>query len=292
MEMTELTITTNGVALAATTAGDPADPAVLLLHGAGQSSVAWEDEFVDRLVAGRRFVIRYDTRDAGRSTSYPVGSPEYGLPDLVADADGVLDELGIDRAGVVGMSQGGAVAQLLALDHPGRVASLILVSSTPGGPGHQHPDLPAVTDEILAVLNEQAPEHDWADRAAVVDYLLDAERPFVAASRPFDEPGVRAAAERAVDRADHTIAAQLTNPYLLGAGTAWRSRLGEIAAPTLVLHGTEDPLFPYGHGVALMKEISGARLIALEGVGHELVPRRTWDLAVPAILEHTGAGRS
>ncbi len=287
-----MTIATNGVELAATTAGDPADPAVLLLHGAGQSSVAWEDEFVARLVAGRRLVIRYDSRDAGGSTSSSVGSPEYGLPDLAADAAGVLGELGIDCAAVVGMSQGAAVAQLLALHHPDRVASLTLVSSTPGGPGHQHSDLPGVTGEIRALFETEAPGPDWTDRAAVVEYLVEAERPFAAASRRFDEDGVRAAAERAVDRAGSTIAAQLTNPYLIDAGPAWRSRLGEITAPTLVLHGTEDPLFPYGHGVALAKEIPGARLIALEQVGHELFPTHTWDLVVPAILEHTAGARA
>ncbi|WP_163509038.1 alpha/beta fold hydrolase [Fodinicola acaciae] len=285
----ETTIATNGVELAVTTAGDPADPAVLLLHGAGQSSAAWDDEFVERLVAGRRFVIRYDSRDTGRSTSSPVGSPTYGLPDLVADAAGVLNELGVDRAGVVGMSQGSAVGQLLALDHPDRVASLILMSSTPGGPGHDTPDLPPPTDEIMALFKEEAPTPDWADRAAVVDYLVDAERPFAASSRTFDEVSVRAGAERAADRADDTIAAQLTNPYLIDAGPAWRPRLGEISAPTLVMHGTEDPLFPYEHGVALAKEIPGARLIGLEAVGHEIFPRHSWDIVVPAILEPTSA---
>lgn len=290
--MTERTIATNGIHLAVTTAGDPADPAVLLLHGAGQSSVAWEDEFVDRLVAGRRFVIRFDSRDAGRSTTYPVGSPTYGLPDLVADAAGVLDELGVDRASVIGMSQGSAVAQLLALNHPDRVASLTLASSTPGGPGHDHPDLPAPTDDILALFQEEPPQPDWSDREAVIEYLVDAERPFAAASRPFDETGVRAAAVRAADRAGDTIAAQLINPFLISAGPAWRSRLGEITAPTLVFHGTEDPMFRYDHGVALAKEIPGARLIALEEVGHELFPRHTWDLVVPTLLEHTDIDRA
>lgn len=287
MKTTERTIATNGVELAVTTAGDPADPAVLLLHGAGQSSAAWEDEFVARLAAGRRFVIRYDSRDAGRSTSYPVGAPAYGLPDLVADAAGLLDALGIDRAGVVGMSQGAAVAQLLTLDHPGKVSALTLSASTPGGPGHHQPDLPGITEELSAFFTAEPPAPDWTNRAAVVDYLVDVERPFAATSRPFDEAGMRAAAERAADRAGTAIAAQLTNPFLISAGPEWRARLGEITAPTLILHGTEDPLFPYGHAVALADEIPGARLVALDHVGHALFPRHTWDLAVPAILEHT-----
>ena len=291
MKVTELTIATNGVELAATTAGDPADPAVLLLHGAGQSSAAWEDGFVARLVEGGRFVIRFDSRDTGGSTSYEVGSPGYGLLDLAADAIGVLDELGVDRAHVVGMSQGSAVSQLLALHYPDRVASIALTGATPGGPGHQNPDLPPPTDEIRASFVDEAPAPDWADRDAVVEYLVDAERPYAAKSHPFDEAGMRAAAERAVDRAGDSIAAQVNNPFLISVGPEWRARLGEITAPTLVLHGAEDPMFPYGHGVALAKEIPGARLVALEHVGHELFPSRTWDLVVPTLLEHTEASR-
>ncbi|WP_232664462.1 alpha/beta fold hydrolase [Pseudonocardia sp. TRM90224] len=292
MGMTERTIKTNGVEVAMTTAGDPTDPAIVLMHGAGQSSAAWDDEFVARLATGGRFVIRFDARDTGRSTSYPVGAPEYGLPDLVADTVGLLDELGIDRAGIVGMSQGSAVAQLLAIDHPDRVSSLTVIASTPGGPGHDNPDLPTFSDRILASFQDEAPQPDWDDRTAVVEYLVDAERPYAATSRPFDEEGVRAAAERAVDRAGRTIAAQVTNPFLISAGPAWRQRLGEVTAPTLVLHGTEDPFFPYGHGVALAKEIPGARLVALEAAGHEVPPKHTWDVVVPALLEQTAGDRS
>ncbi|MEJ3651753.1 alpha/beta hydrolase [Actinomycetes bacterium KLBMP 9759] len=291
IDMTERTITANGVELATTTAGDPTDPAVLLMHGAGQSSAAWEDEFVSRLAAGGRFVVRFDARDAGRSTTYPVGAPEYALPDLGADAVGVLDELGIERAGVVGVSQGSAVAQLLALDHPDRVASLTTIAATPGGPGHDNPDLPAPTEAVLASFQDETPPPDWDDRAAVVAYLVDAERPFAATSRPFDEAMHRAAAERAADRAGATIAAQVTNPFLISAGPAWRARLGEITAPTLVLHGTEDPFFTYDHGVALAKEIPGARLVALEATGHEMPPRHTWDVVVPALIEQTAQAR-
>ena len=130
---------------------------------------------------------------------------------------------------------------------------------------------------------------DWSDRAAVIDYLVEAERPFAAHSRAFDTDGMRAAAERVVDRTAD-IAAQLTNPYMIDAGEPWRGRLGHLNVPTLVLHGTEDPLFPIGHGRALAAEIPGARFIPLEQTGHEVFPRHQWDIVVPAILDHT-AGR-
>ena len=290
MSTSERIVKANGVELCVESFGDPADPAVLLIHGAGHSLLAWDEDFVGRLVAGGRQVIRYDSRDAGRSTGYPAGSPAYGLGDLVADAAALLDALGITAAHVVGMSQGAAVAQLLALDHADRVASLTLASSTPGGPGHHHPDLPAMSQEIQELFANEPAEPDWSDRAAVIDYLVEAERPFAARSRPFDTDGMRAAAERVVERTAD-IAAQLTNPYLIDAGEPWRGRLGQVGARTLVLHGTEDPLFPIGHGRALAAEIPGARFTPLEQAGHEVFPRHQWDLVIPAILDHT-AGRS
>jgi pimeloyl-ACP methyl ester carboxylesterase len=285
MSTGERIVQANGVRLCVESFGDPADPAVLLIHGAAHSLLAWDEEFVARLVAGGRQVIRYDSRDSGRSTAYPVGAPGYGLRDLVADAAALLDVLGISAAHVVGMSQGSAVAQLLALGHPDRVASLTLASSTPGGPGHYHPDLPAPEPEIQKLFANEPAAPDWSDRAAVIDYLVEAERPFAARSRRFDTDAMRAASARIVARATD-IAAQLTNPFLIDAGEPWRERLGRIGAPTLVLHGTEDPLFPIGHGQALAAEIPGARFIPLAQTGHEVFPRQLWDTVVPAILEH------
>ncbi len=281
--------TATGVELCVESFGDPADPAILLIHGAGHSLLAWDEEFVGRLTAGGRRVIRFDSRDAGRSTGYPAGEPAYGLGDLAADAAALLDVLGIAAAHVVGMSQGAAVAQLLALDHADRVASLTLASSTPGGPGHHHADLPGASQGLQKFFANEPAAPDWSDRAAVIDYLVEVERPFAANSRPFDTDGMRAAAERVVDRTAD-IAAQLTNPFMIDAGEPWRARLGHVSAPTLVLHGTEDPLFPIGHGHALAAEIPGARFIPMEQTGHEVFPRHQWDMVVPAILDHT-AGR-
>ena len=289
MSTNEQIVKANGVELCLESFGDPADPAVLLIHGGGHSLLAWDEEFVGRLVAGGRRVIRYDSRNAGRSTGDPAGAPGYGLGDLVADAVALLDALGITAAHVVGMSQGAAVAQLLAVDHADRVASLTLASSTPGGPGHHHPDLPGSSPELQEFFADEPAAPDWSDRAAVIEYLVEAERPFAAHSHPFDADGMRAAAARIVDRAVD-IAAQLTNPFMISAGEPWRDRLGRITAPTLVLHGTEDPLLPIGHGQALAAEIPGARLILMERTGHEVFPRHQWDTVVPALLEHT-AGR-
>ena len=248
--------------------------------------LSWADGLCERLAAGSRHVIRYDSRDAGRSVAYKPGAPRYALRDLVADAVGLLDSFGLPRAHLLGMSQGAAIGQLLALDHPDRVASLTLASSTPGIPGHEDPDLPGISDELRAFFADEPPEPDWTDRAAVTDYLVEAERPFAARSRPFDEAAMRELAGRVYDRSN-SIQSNLTNPFILDAGEPWRERLAALATPTLVIHGTEDPMFPYEHAVALAEEIPGARLLALEQTGHEYFPRGTWDLVVSAILRHT-----
>jgi pimeloyl-ACP methyl ester carboxylesterase len=271
----------NGVDLCVETFGDAADPVILLIMGSGASMDWWEDDFCERLAAGRRFVIRYDHRDTGRSVSYPPGAPGYESPDLLADAVGVLDALRVPRAHVVGFSMGGAIAQLMALDHRERVASLTLISTSPAGPDR---DLPPMTEEARAAF-AQAAEPDWSDRSSVVDHLTHLARVCAGRSHPFDEAAVRDLSERVIDRTTN-IESSSTNHNALSGGDRWRERLGELDTPTLVMHGTEDPFFPYGHGLALAREIRGAELLALEATGHEL-PRPAWDVVVPAILEHT-----
>jgi pimeloyl-ACP methyl ester carboxylesterase len=275
----------NGVDLCVETFGHPADPAILLIMGAASSMLWWDDEFCRQLAAGPRFVIRYDQRDTGRSVTYEPGAPGYTFPDLLGDAVGVLDALDVTRAHLVGMSMGGAVAQLAALDHPERVASLTLMSTSPAGPAE--PDLPPTTEELRAHFAAEAPTPDWSDRAAVIDHAVEDLRPYASPSRPFDEAAYRDLAGREFDRATN-IESSVTNHFVLEGGNRWRERLGEVVAPTLVIHGDEDPLFPLGHAEALAREIPGARLLVLERTGHEL-PRETWDVVVPAILAHTSA---
>jgi len=270
----------DGVALCVQTFGDPADPAVLLVHGAGNSMLSWDEALCGRLAAGGRLVVRYDLRDAGRSITYEPGAPPYALRDLVADAAGLLDALGLAQAHVVGLSLGAGIGQLLAIEHPDRVAALTLASSTPGIPGQEGGDLPGPADGLFA---NEPPEPDWTDRAAVIEHLVESERPYASSSRGFDEAAMRSLATRVVDRTT-SVQAMLTNVFMIDAGGAWRPRLADIAAPTLVLHGNEDPLFPLDHGRALAAEIPGAELLALERTGHEYPPPETWDAVVPAIL--------
>jgi pimeloyl-ACP methyl ester carboxylesterase len=279
----ERIVRANGVDLCVETFGDSSDPAILLVAGAGSSMLSWEEGFCERLAAGSRFVIRYDHRDTGRSITYAPGAPKYTGLDLGGDAVGILDALGVDRAHLVGISMGGGIAQLVALDHPDRVASLTLISTSPGsGPG-----LPETSEELRAHFARATAEPDWSDRAAVVDYIVEDARAYAGKSRPFDEAAWRDLAGRDFDRSIN-LASSMKNHFLIDGAGSWRERLGEMRIPTLVLHGTEDPLFPYGHGVALANEIPGAQLVPLEQTGHEL-PRAVWDVVVPAILRHSGA---
>ena len=268
------------------TFGDAAHPAILLIHGAGSSLLSWDEDLCRLLAAGGRFVIRYDLRDAGRSVTYEPGSTRYGLDDLAEDAVGLLDALDTDRAHIVGMSVGGGIGQLLALDHPEHVASLTLASTTPGGPGPPNPDLPGPTPELMAFFANEPPAPDWSDREAVIDYLVETERPFAARSRPYDEAAMRELAGRVFDRSTN-LEWGLANAFLQDSREPWRERLGSITAPTLVIHGTEDPAFPYSHAVALADEIPGAELLPMEATGHEYFPPHTWDVVVPALLRHT-----
>src|SRR5919112_101349 len=286
MEPNERIVRANGVDLCVQTFGDRADPPILLTMGGGSSMDWWEDGFCERLAAGSRLVLRYDHRDTGRSVSYEPGAAPYSLRDLAEDAVGLLDALGLDSAHVVGMSMGGWIGQLVALDYPDRVASLTLVSTSPTA-GPSDPDLPEMSEELQAFFAEEASEPDWSDRTAVIDSIVEGERRF-AGSRPFEEAAIREVAARAFDRTTD-FASRITNHAAIDSGDRWRERLREVSVPTLVIHGTEDPMYPYPNAVALAKEIPGARLLALERVGHEVPPRALWDVVVGAILQHTAS---
>ena len=277
----------NDVELCAQTFGNPTAPALLLIGGAEASMDWWDDELCERLATGGRFAVRYDTRDTGRSTTFPPGKPPYPGDALLDDAIGVLDALGLAAAHLVGISMGGGIAQHLAVHHVDRVASLTLIATSPDGPsGPDHPELPPMSEDLAAKFAEggdAAP--DWADRDAVIAYYTEGERAF-AGTIPVDEERVRRVVGRAWDRSPSMASAQ--NHWQLG-GEPIRARLGEITAPTLVLHGTADPLFPYAHGEALAREIPGARLVPLEGMGHQMPPPELWDIVIAEILSISDA---
>ena len=284
--MAEQMIEANGVELCTEPFGDPAHPPILLIMGTGASMLWWEEGFCQLLADGGRFVIRYDHRDTGRSVTYEPQRPGYSGADLVADAAGVLDAFGIPSAHLVGVSAGGAFAQLLALDRPDRVSSLVLISTSPAVPEER--ELPPPTDELVRFVSTAAV--DWSNPESVIDYLVDYSRVLAGERRPLDEAATRRLVRHDVNRARNFAALQ--NHDVLAEGEASRGTLSAITAPTLVIHGTTDPMFPLAHGKALAEEIPGARLLSLEDAGHG-VYRADWERIAGAVLEHTAvSGRA
>ena len=278
--MAERLIEANGVELCTESFGDPTHPAILLIMGIGASMLWWEEGFCRMLADGERFVIRYDHRDTGRSVTYAPGRAEYSGADLADDAVGVLDAYGITAAHIVGASAGGAFAQVLALDHPERVLSLVLISSSPAVAGHR--ELPGPTNEFVRYVSTA--QVDWSDVASVIDYIVDYSRVLAGGERTFDEAAVRALVRRDVERARDPAAAQ--NHSSMPDGNRTHAPLATITAPTLVVHGSADPMFPIQHGQALAQLIPGATLLTIDGAGHG-VERPDWNTLVDAVLRHT-----
>jgi len=291
--MIEQAIRANGVRLCMESFGDCGDPPLLLI---GNSMLEWDRELCALLAAGDRLVLRYDLRDTGWSTTVDPGAPAYTLRDLADDAAGLVDALGLPDAHVMGRGPGGWIAQLLALDHPGRVRTLTLVGTRPTSPGKADADLPDHAPELMAALFS-GHRPDWTERASATEAMLRSGRAF-AGSGGFDEQAARAHFEAVFDRTVAALpagidlgAAQRANLQSaqfasMKGGGRWRERLGQIAAPTLVVHGEDDPFFPIGNGEALAAEIPGATLLRLPGVGQELPPR-VWDEFAGALLAHT-----
>ena len=280
----EKVVRANGVDLCVQEFGAPGDPGVLLIAGAASSMDWWEDGLCERIAAGGRRVVRYDFRDTGRSTASAAGSPGYTGQDLVDDAVALLDVLRLAPAHLVGISMGAGIARQIAVGHPHEVATLTMLSSTPAGSGE--PGLPPPDPRLAAFFADPPPAPDWSDRAAVVDHVVAGVRAF-AGDLGVDEPRVREVAGRMYDRTTDVAASQ-TNHWILDGGGAEREP-GGVTVPTLVIHGTADPLFPIAHGEALARETPGAVFLPLPGVGHEHPPEPFWDTVVDALLRHTAA---
>ena len=274
----------NDVRLCTESFGDPADPPILLVMGLAGSMLWWQEEFCGLLAERGRFVIRYDHRDTGRSTTYEPGSPGYTGEDLLGDAVAMLDEYRLAAAHVVGVSAGGALAQLLALDFPRRVLSLVLISTSPAVAVDR--SLPPPSAAFTRFVRSATV--DWSDPSSTIEYLVAYSRVLAGEERRFEEAEARELVQRDVVRANDYAAVQ--NHELLEDDDKPRKPLSSIEVRTLVIHGTADPMFPLPHGRALAAEIPRARLLPLEGAGHG-VQRVDWDTITQAIATQTDEGR-
>jgi pimeloyl-ACP methyl ester carboxylesterase len=273
--MTERMISSGDAAICTESFGQADRPALLLIMGACSSMLWWPRAFCERLADSRLYVIRYDNRDTGRSTCFEPGTMNYTLDVMVEDAVAVLDAYGLKSAAVVGASLGGMIGQLLALKHPERVRQLILTIS---GPVAVEADvsLPPIDQKVLN-HHANGGAIDWGHEAAALEYMVDSWRVTAGTRHPFDETLIRSIAQEEFHRS--TCLVCMYNHALLTGGEWAMGQLGQIKAPTLILHGTDDPVLPFPHAEYLARVIPGAKLVALKGAGHELHPR-DWDLMI------------
>ena len=287
-------IEANGIELCYDEFGRPDDPAVLLVMGYTAQMISWESDFCSLLAEEGFRVIRFDNRDCGLSskTEGPLPqlipkagadepgplfslaeAPPYTLSDMAADAVAVLDHLGVEKAHVVGASMGGMIAQLVAIEHPGRVLSLTSIMSTTG-----NPDVGQGTPEALeALLSVSAPDRDAViERGARVGKVVGGPL--------FDEAAARQRAADAFDRCYHPTGAMFQMAAIMSDGDR-TDRLASVECPTLVIHGAADTLVTLSGGEATAEAIPDAELVVFEEMGHNR-PRPLWGDIVTAIAKN------
>jgi pimeloyl-ACP methyl ester carboxylesterase len=273
------------------TFGDRADPALVLIMGLGTQMIAWREEFCEQLASRGFFVIRFDNRDVGRSTTLddlPVPTrmqlirrdkraAGYTLDDMALDVVGLLDALGIERAHVVGASMGAMIAQTVAAKHPARVLSLVSIMGSTGSRWSGQPTLRA----MQALLTVPPSDRDGFVERMVKTFTIIGSPGFAR-----DEAELREFAGTAFDRGRNPAAGARQLAAILAMGDRTPA-LRHITAPTLVIHGADDVLVRPSGGRATAKAIPGARLLEIPGMGHDL-PREAWPQIIDAIAELAG----
>jgi pimeloyl-ACP methyl ester carboxylesterase len=275
--------------------GNPAHPAIVLIMGLGLQLVAWPDSFCQALVAGGYRVVRFDNRDCGLSArapahgrfalmhtiaasllKLPVPSP-YTLHDMAQDTLAVMDALQIQQAHIVGVSMGGMIGQVLVAAHPQRVLSLTSIMSTSG---HPHLPQPALRVRRVVVTRPARPN----DLESVIDNQVRIVRTIGSPVHKESEQALRERVGRGIRRAYEPAGLSRQVMAIIASGDR-RPLLRRINAPTLVIHGRDDPLVPLPGGQDTADHIAGAKLLVVDGMGHDLSPALLPQLA-QAILTH------
>jgi pimeloyl-ACP methyl ester carboxylesterase len=280
----------NGIHIEYETFGDSAARPLLLIGGLADQLIHWDDDLCRDLSERGHYVIRFDSRDAGLSTKFDEAGvpdlgavargekgPPYTLEDMADDAVGLLDALDIRKAHICGASMGGMIAQTIAIRHPSRILSLVSIYSTTG-----NRDLPPPKPEMMERLRTPAP----AEREVYIKHMVDLFKAMAGPGFAFDEAWTRMITTRAYDRSFspqgtiRQIAAIMTQPDR-------KKALASVTVPALVIHGTDDPVVPMEAGKDTAEAIPGARLILIEGMGHDLPHGGAWPRIVEAIAAHT-----
>jgi pimeloyl-ACP methyl ester carboxylesterase len=288
-------ITANGIALEYESRGPNDGETILLIMGLGGQMTRWPPALTDKLVANGYRVVLFDNRDVGLSEKLDSAGPPdmgaviaalgegrkppvaYTLDEMAADAVGLLEALEIAKAHIVGASMGGMIAQLVAADYPDHVLSLTSIMSTTGAP-----DLPRAKPEAIAVLNNRPPD-PAVDLEAFLAHSVTSARTTGSPGFPADERQLRERALTDFRRSYYPVgfarqyAAVIASPHR-------RGKLAKVVAPTVVVHGADDPLVPVEGGHDTAASISGAEMIVIPGMGHDMPPALIDQLAA-AILK-------
>lgn len=292
--------TTSGVELCYETFGDPKSPPLMLIIGLATQMIAWPEPFCRMLSDAGHYVIRFDNRDNGRSAKmerFGVPNlermmadaaqgrsiePPYTLSDMAGDAIGLMDALDIHKAYVCGMSMGGMIGQIMALEHPDRLLGLISMLSTTG-----EKDLPHSTPAAQKAMMAMPPQ----TRAEYQSYIADMCRVFADDSPSYDENLQRELAGLAFDRGLYPMGFVRQMAAII-ASEGRREALKQVRTPTLVIHGDRDTVIPPAHARDTADAIPGAQLRVIPGLGHGTAFPGLWEEIVSAIAGFTGVGQT
>jgi pimeloyl-ACP methyl ester carboxylesterase len=283
----------NGIRLCYETFGKRTDPPLVLIMGLAAQMIIWPEDFCAQLAAQGRWVVRFDNRDIGKSTWFTEEKTpsmadifmglakgeklpsRYALIDMAKDTLGLMDALGIERADVVGASMGGAITQELMSLAPQRLRSATLIFAPSGDPAG-----PQASPTALTNLMQPRP----TDRAAFIEMYVNTWRVLAADYFPFDEEKTRREGAESFDRGSNPQGVVRQMLAIVASGNR-KDALRSTHTPTLIVHGTLDPLVPFGVGQDLAQTIPGAAFVAIEGMGHSL-PRQAWPQILDAIDAH------
>ena len=285
----------NGIEIEYDTFGEPQDRPLILIMGLSSQLVDWPESFCEKLAAKGHFVIRFDNRDVGLSSKLDdLGVPNifeifaaaqqgraiespYALSEMAADTIGLMDALNLERAHVCGLSMGGMIAQMMAIEYPRRLISLISMQSSTGDP-----ELPGAEPPAMEAMVAPPP----IERDAYIQHMVDVYRAFAGGSDKYDEGLQKEISALSYDRSFYLMGFTRQLAAILACGSR-KDALAAVEVPTLVIHGSHDALLPMVHGKDTAESIPGAKLVIIHGLGHGMAYPVLWDEIIETLAAHT-----
>ena len=271
------TATVNGIELCYDTFGPDDGEPLVIINGLGSQMIRWPQGFIDLLVDSGFRVIVHDNRDVGLTQKFAdaTESPAYTVNDMAADTVGLLDHLGIESAHIAGMSMGGMITQVIAINHPTKTRSIASIMSATGD------DAVLSTDNDAVKIFAEPPEHE---RAKAIEQDVRHRRLISGPGFEFDEDAARDLATRCYDRC-YDPSGRARQMFAVMASGGRKAALSKLQVPAVVIHGTHDPLVPIENGRRTAEAIPGAELVEIEGMGHDL-PEGAWRTVADAIASN------